>query len=440
MKKPNLLVLFLFISIGLFAQNFDRAKLDSLFARIDSNQKGMGSVSIFSEGKEVYKNSIGFADVAVGIKANSNTKYRIGSITKTFTAAIIMQLIDEKKLNLESRLSEFYPEIQNAEEITIEYLLRHRSGIYNFTNAPEYLSWMVKPKTREELVQIITDDGSVFSPNEKMEYSNSNFVLLSLIAEKIDEKDFAEILRDRITIPLKLANTYYGGKINSAQNEAYSYTKFGKMWELATETDMSIPMGAGAIASTPTDLNLFYNALFDGKVVTPESLMAMQYTVDNFGLGMFKIPFYEKQGLGHNGGIDGFQSNVGYFPADKFSVAYTTNGVVMPMNDILIGVLSIYFGREYELPEFKPALELKSEDLDQYLGVYSSASLPMKITITKQSNILVCQATGQPSFQLEAYEEHKFKFDQAMLKLIFFPEEHKMTLAQAGQEFEFKKE
>ena len=112
----------------------------------------------------------------------------------------------------------------------------------------------------------------------------------------------------------------------------------------------------------------------------------------------------------------------------------------MPMNDILIGALSIYFGKDYTLPDFKPSLELKGEDLDQYLGVYSSSSFPLKITISKKDNVLIGQATGQSSFPLEAFELHKFRFDQAMLKLEFILDENKMILKQAGGEFEFTKE
>jgi D-alanyl-D-alanine carboxypeptidase len=136
----------------------------------------------------------------------------------------------------------------------------------------------------------------------------------------------------------------------------------------------------------------------------------------------------------------GFQPNATYCPIDNFALPYTSNGVVMPMNNILIGALSIYFGKEYELPDFKPGLELSTGDLDKYLGIYSSTALPLKITITKKGNVLIGQATGQPSFPLEAYEVHKFKFDQAMLKLEFLPEENKMILRQGGGEFTFTKE
>jgi CubicO group peptidase (beta-lactamase class C family) len=398
----------------------------------------MGSISIFKEGNEAYQRSFGFAELNK-IKATKDTKYRIGSISKTFTAVIIMQMIDESKITLDTKLSSWFPEIPNASTITIEALLRHRSGLFNFTNAPDYTSWMVSKHSKDDLLKKFIANGTVFKPDEKAAYSNTNYILLSLIAEKVDKKDFALILKDRIITPCKLEDTYYGGKIKPKENEAFSYTNINK-WTLATETDMSVPIGAGAIVSNPTDLNIFYNQLFSGKLVSVESLSKMKKLVDGFGIGMFQIPFYERMAFGHTGGIDGFQSMIGYFPDEKVSIAYTSNGVVMPMNDILIGALSIYFGKDYILPDFKPAMELTSAALDKYLGVYSSPDFPLKVTITKNGNTLIGQATGQPSFPLEAFEKDKFKFDQAMLKLEFQPDESKMILKQRGGEFELKKE
>jgi CubicO group peptidase (beta-lactamase class C family) len=439
MKNIYSTFILIFFALASFSQNFDKAKMDSLFATIESHQKGMGSVSIFVDGKPVYQNTIGYADIETGLRANAGTKYRIGSISKTFTAVIIMQLIDEDKLTLDTKLSGFFPEIPNAGEITIENLLRHRSGLYNFTNAEDYVSWMEKTKSRDELIQLFIDNGTVFNPNEKAEYSNTNYVLLSLIAEKIDHKNFSDIIKKRISKPLKLKNTYYGGKINPENNEALSYTKL-KGWTLATETDMSIPMGAGSIVSTPNDLNTFYASLFAGKLVSASSLGEMTKLVDSFGIGLFQIPFYERKAFGHTGGIDGFQSNSAYFPDDKFVVSYFSNGADMPVNNIMIGVLSIYFGKDYILPEFLSGLELNTEELDKYLGTYSSPTFPLKLTITKEGNKLIGQATGQPTFPLEAYEMDKFKFDQAMLKIDFFPNEHKLILKQGGLEFELTKE
>jgi CubicO group peptidase (beta-lactamase class C family) len=251
-------------SFNSHAQDFDRAKMDSLFSILDSNNKAMGSVSVFKNGLEVYQKSIGYADVEKNLKASASTKYRIGSISKTFTAAIVMQLVEEGKLTLNTRLTEFYSEMPNADKITMEQLLRHRSGLFNFTNAPAYLTWMESPKTQEELIRIFVENGTVFEPDEKFEYSNTNYVLLSFIIEKIDKKPFAEVLEEKIAKPLQLADTYLGCRIGAKSNEAKSYTMSAD-WTLATETDMSIPLGAGAIVSTPSDLNKFFNALFNNQ-------------------------------------------------------------------------------------------------------------------------------------------------------------------------------
>ena len=433
MKKIAITLALFLLIFGINAQTFDKAKMDSLFKRIESNEKGMGSISIFKNNNEIYQNSFGFADIENKIRSSKKTKYRIGSVSKTFTATIIMQLIDEKKLSLYTKLADFYPEVPNAKKITIEQLLRHRSGLYNFTNSKDYQNWMEKPHSKSEVLKIFIENGIVFKPNEKAEYSNTNYVLLSYIAEKIEHKEYSEILKKRIIDPCRLKNTYYGGKINTAENEALSYTKIYS-WNLSTETDMSVPVGAGGIVSNSTDLNIFYNHLFNVKLVSDNSLNEMKKIVDGYGIGMF--PLFDKKGFGHTGGIDGFQSKVTYFPEDSVFIAYTSNGVAMPMNEIQLGALNIYYGKEYILPEFKLGMKLKSEDLDQYLGVYSSSSNPLKITISKDSTVLIAQATGQPSFPLEAYELHKFKFDQAMLKFEFVPKENKMILKQGGGEFE----
>lgn len=435
MKKYTVILLFIFLAAGLCAQEFDRVKMDSLFSLIDAGQKGMGSISIFSMGEEVYQRSIGYSDVENGLLADASTKYRIGSISKPFTSVIIMQFVDEGKLALDSKLYSFYPGVPNAREITIEQLLRHESGIFNFTNSRKYTSYMEQPKTRAELLKIIVDGGTIFKPGERMEYSNSNYVLLSMIIEQVEMKDFSKVLNERIIKPLKLKNTYYGSKIVSSKNEAFSYNG-GDTWELSTETDMSIPLGAGAIVSTPTDLNIFFFALFNGKLVSQESLDKMTEFSDNVGLGLFLLPFYEKRAVGHQGGIDAFQSTAGFFREDDVSIAYTTNGVVMPKNNIMIGALSVFFGLDYSLPKLAASVKVDVEDLDIYLGVYAAPDFPLKVSISKNESGLIGQATGQSAFPLEAYEKDKFRFEQAALTMQFLPGESKMILRQGGQEFE----
>jgi len=153
---------------------------------------------------------------------------------------------------------------------------------------------------------------------------------------------------------------------------------------------------------------------------------------------MFVIPFYDKQGYGHNGGIDGFTSLLAYFPGDKLAVAYTSNGAVTSTNDVMIGALSIYFNKPFAIPEFK-TLALTSADLDKYLGNYASTQMPLKIAITKSNTTLVAQATGQGPFPLEAVAPDKFVFDAAGITLQFNPAQSSFTLIQRGNTYLFTK-
>lgn len=432
-KLITLLLLCLALSAG--AQSFDKEKMDSLFEVVEKNNKGMGGFAIHKNGEPVYQKNIGFSDISKNWRSNTRTKYRIGSISKSFTAAMILQLVEEGKLSLGTKLSQFYPDIPNAGKITVEDLLRHQSGLFNFTNEEAYLGYMEQPKTKEELLGIFKNQEPVFTSGEKNDYSNTNYVLLSFILEDLEKKPYAEVLKKRILQPLDLQDTYYGGKIKSGNSEAISYMK-KKDWEVTTETDMSIPMGAGAIVSTPSDLNEFYTALFNGKVVKPATLEKMKTLKNGFGMGLFSYPFNEKTFYGHTGGIDGFNSMSMYYPEEDLAVTYISNATDYSPNDIAIGAMSIYWGLDYAIPSFAPAMEIPVEKLKDFTGTYGSETFPLEVEIFVEDETLMGQATGQPSFPLEAYEENKFQFVRAGLKMEFYPEEDKMTLLQGGNSYE----
>ncbi|GAB1374294.1 serine hydrolase domain-containing protein [Bacteroidales bacterium] len=440
MKKAVLttLIVLTLSHIGLAQTNFDKTKLDNYFNALEQNNKFMGSVAVSKNGEIIYKKSIGFADVENNIKATEKSKYRIGSISKTFTTVLILKAVEENKLNINQTIDKWFPVILNAKEITVKHLLSHRSGIHNFTNNKDYLTWNTQPKTEKELVEIIVKGGSDFNPDSKAEYSNSNFVLLTFILEKTFSKSYSDLLQEFIVKPLGLTNTYVFGKINPLNNECKSYS-FEGTWKLETETDYTVPLGAGAITSTPTDLTKFADALFNGKLVTNESLEIMKTIKDGYGIGLFQIPFYNSVGYGHTGGIDGFSSVYSHFADDKISYALISNGTNFNNNNISIAVLSAVYDKPYEIPTFT-AFNLTSEDLDKYLGVYSSNQIQLKITITKEGNTLIAQGSGQPSFPLEATGKDKFKFDQAGAEFEFNPNEKTMVLFQGGAQIKFTKE
>ncbi|WP_149276581.1 serine hydrolase domain-containing protein [Pareuzebyella sediminis] len=438
--KPNLFTCFLLAltSLCIYAQNPDYTKLDSLLNSLEANNRFMGSLALSQNGKLLYTKAIGYAAMAPEKKPTVATKYRIGSITKMFTSALVFKAIENDKLKLDETIETYFPEIENADKITIGNLLNHRSGIFNFTSREDYKEWDTQAKTRDELVQIIAKGGSIFDPNSKAEYSNSNYVLLTFILEDTFGIPYSELVRRKIIEPIGLRNTYVGGKTDITKNEAYSFS-YSEGWQKMSETDLSIPLGAGAIVSTPSDLTIFIDALFKGQLISQESLSTMRTISDNYGMGIFQVPFYDKIGFGHNGGIDGFTSVLAYFPEDYLAVALASNGTRYSNNDIIIAALSSYYGKPFEIPTFK-TIPITSEDLDPYLGVYSSLQIPLKITITKDKNTLIGQATGQPSFPMEAVERDVFEFKPAGVRLEFDPVENSMTLKQGGGVFKYSKE
>lgn len=437
------LFVFLVCISSMQAQTFDTSKLDSLFNLLENNNKGMGSFSIFSNGEEIYKKSFGFSDLSNKAQANNLTKYRIGSITKTFTSTLILQLIEEGKISLNTLLSEYFPKIPNADNITIESLLRHESGLFDLTADEDLTEWMAIAQSREKIIERIIKNGTVFEPKEKTEYSNTNYILLSYIVEIIDNNKFQEILESRIFEPLNLKRTEFGKKINSANNEALPYDYENSEWKLIEEhTDMSFPMGAGAIVSTPTELNIFFSNLFSTNIVSASSLSKMKDAKNGIGIGLMKLPLGDKEVYGHGGSIDGFQSFAAYFPKEKVSFALTTNNLYTQVSNVFIGTVQIYFGMDYKLPDFSPikTIQLSVEELEIYLGKYSSPNFPMDITITQDGNILLAQGEGQPSFPLDAIEKDMFYSEKVMITLKFIPEQKIMIIEQSGQTFELTKE
>lgn len=422
------------------AQTDPYKKLTAYFNVIDTNNKFMGSAALIQNGIITYQNAVGMCNVANATKNNIFTKFRVGSISKTFTAVLIMQAIEEKKINLTDNIFKYYPTIKNAKKITISNLLNHHSGIHNFTNDSIYTTYNTRPKTELQMVAIIAKAGVDFEPNTKAAYSNSNYILLSYILQKIYKKNYAEILNAKIIKPLKLVNTFVGKNINVKNNEANSYNFNAGLWVKETETDMSIPMGAGNIVSTPTDLVLFAHALFNNKLINSTSLNFMTKLIDKYGMGLGKVPFNNKIGYGHTGGIDGFSSVFAYFPDDKVGYALTCNGSNgFDNNKISIAALSVPFNQPFNIPNFV-LYPSDVVELESYVGNYASSQIPLKLKVTRNQKLLFAQATGQAAFELLQTSKGKFTFDAAGIILDFNAEAKTMQLKQGGMEYTFIKE
>ncbi|MDO5570592.1 MAG: serine hydrolase domain-containing protein [Bacteroidales bacterium] len=444
LKKHISLLMILYAFIGCSVSNnninndINKDKLDSLFISYSSNDKFMGSVTVSKEGKVIYQKSVGYEDIEKKKIATNMTLYKIGSISKTFTSALIFKAIEENKITLDTKLNKFFPEIVNSDVIDINLLLSHRSGIHNFTANDGYLSWAAQKKDRNELMKIIEDGGSDFKPDSLFSYSNSNYVILSFILEDIYNTSFENILDKKIIKPLKLKNTFYCDSNNIERKACCSYL-FTNNWTKDQDTHPTVTKGAGGIVSTTEDLNIFYNSLFNFKVVCKESLAEMTNIKDGGGKGLFQIPFYETFGFGHSGGIDGFASISIYFPKDKITYSLTSNGVNCVINDITIAVLEAAYNKDFKIPSFKKQI-ISQDILNELTGTYSSNDFPLKIVVRNNNGALEAQATGQNSFMLDADNENVFKNMRYGIIMTFNRENNLLTLSQSGKLIKFVKE
>jgi D-alanyl-D-alanine carboxypeptidase len=408
----------------------------------------MGSLSIVKDGKVLYSRAIGYSQINGTEKKPLTTanRFRIGSITKTFTAAIILQLVDEGKLNLTDKLDKFQPQVPNANKITIQQILSHRSGIPNvFREQNAQGNMKTNPMTKEDHLALIVKATPDFEPDTKSQYSNSGYFVLGLIIEKLTGKSYEAVLQEKIVKKIGLTDTYLAtGNIDASKNESLTYFILpGSDWKQVPETHPSLLFSAGAIVSTPNDLAKFIQALFDGKLVSKESLDKMTAMKDGEGFGMVTFALGGKTFYGHTGGADNYGAWVSYLPEEKLAVAYTTNAKVYPVKDIVGGVVDIYYNRPFQIPTFE-SIAISQEVLDKYVGVYSTSAAPVKWSITRKDATLYAQppGTGNP-VPLEATAQDKFKIDNgtpAGIVFEFDPEKNQMTIKRQGAERVFTKE
>jgi D-alanyl-D-alanine carboxypeptidase len=441
------ILFFLASANTVLAQPPYKAKLDQFFDRLAEKDKAMGSLTIAKDNNILYTRTIGYSQINGTEKKplTAANRFRIGSITKMFTAAMILQLVEEGKLKLTDTLDKFFPQVPNAKKITIVQILWHRSGIPNVKreqNSQRNLNTI--PVTKDEMLDLIVKTTPDFEPGTKHSYSNSGYQLLGLILEKITGKSYEEALTERITSKIGLADTYLAtGNINVSKNEALTYMNLGDGWKPVAETHPSILFSAGAIVSTPNDLAKFIQALFDGKIVSKESLDQMKTIRDGEGSGMEPFTFNGKIFYGHTGGADNYGAWLAYLPEDKLALAYTTNAKVYPVKDIINGVVDIYYNKPFQIPTFE-SVAVSTEVLDKYVGVYAPSDAPVKFTITRQGTTLYAQPPGDGSaVPLEATAQDKFKLDNGTAEGIVFEfnvEKNQMIIKRGGGQRVFTKE
>lgn len=435
MKKVFIGFLFSHLSAASFAQSLNTKKLDSLFDILQNRGLATGSVAISINGNLIYKKAIGFASRENNIiPATVNTRYRIGSISKMFTAVLIFQFIEQNKLSLKDKLSNYFPQLPNADTISISDLLYHRSGLHDYTKDTDFHNWLDKPKTHDELLKITSGKGADFKPGEKYDYCNSNYLVLSYIAEKIGKMTYAELVKENIISKTGLSNTYYGKPIDISKNESQSYKYSDSTWQKQKETDLSIHNGAGSLVSTPADLVKFINQLFQLKLVNESSLESMKTMINGYGMGLFPYEIAGTSGYGHNGRVEEFYSTLQYYPGRQLAVSYITNGILFPRAEIVDGILKIATNEFYPLPFSQSNVGIS----DKYVGEYAGEALPFKVICKKAGDKLLLEFAGQ-TLEVEPINQHFFMHLRSGSFFKFDPEKGILKIMETDNVYELRK-
>jgi len=394
------------------------------------NKTFMGTVLVAKDGKIILNQGYGSADLEWNIPNTPSVKFRLGSLTKQFTAASILLLEERGKLKIDDPISNYMPDAPPAwSKITIYNVLTHTSGIPSFTGFPDYSTTEWKDTTPADLVARFRDKPLDFEPGTKFNYSNSGYVLLGYLIEKISGQTYADFLQQNIFTPLNMTDTGIDTNAAILPHRAQGYTPSPKGIHHAGYISMTIPFSAGALYSTTGDLLKWEQGLFGGKLLTPASLTKMTTPFKSdyaFGLSVRTVDGHKV--ITHNGGIEGFSTSLNYYPDDKLVVIVLSNLNGGAPDQIANNLSKVTSGQPVILPSERKEITVAPTILADYVGTYQMAPDFNNVIAIKDGH-LTSKLGKQPEIDLFAESETKFFLKVVDAQIEFFrdPTTHAVT-------------
>jgi CubicO group peptidase (beta-lactamase class C family) len=345
-----------------------------------------GSILVSQNGKIIYKKAFGMANIELKAPNETDTKYRLASVSKQFTAMLIMQLVQQGKVALTVPITTYLPDYpkEQGQKITLHHLLNHSSGIPNFTSFREYRDKIMRnPHTPQELVHLFDTLKLEFQPGERFNYSNSGYVLLGHIIEKVSGKTYEQCLKDQIFGPLKMNNSGFDHNDAILTKRAQGYEKVGNEFLNTSFIDMSVPFAAGSLYSTIEDLYLWDQALYTDVLLSAklrEQLFTNYFEGKQgnygYGWGIYALPSVRSaQTLTfteHSGGINGFNTFISRVLNDKHCVILLSNTSGAPLAEISHAIAAILYERPFDMP--KKSLAYALADVIRAQGLQTGLS------------------------------------------------------------------
>jgi len=427
------------------------ATIDSLATAFLADGPVAGiSVAVVKGRDTVLMKGYGVADIENDVRASAKTVYRIGSITKQFTSAAIMRLVDEGKLSLDDTLGKMLPSVPPAwTGVTLRRLLNHTSGIHSYTNTgPRWQRRWREDMVPDTIVGFVRDDTLDFQPGARYRYNNTGYVLLGMIVERASGKPYAKYLEDEFYKPLGLSQTYYCSEKPIIKHRAQGYDLSERQLVNTEYLSMTQPFSAGALCSTVGDLVAWQRALVGGRVVkptsyvamtTPESLTDGKPLTYGYGIGVGMLEQHRK--VSHGGGINGFITDLAYYPQDTLHVVVLANTSPSNPGRLADQIARVALGMP--LKTAPVGVALAGPERARYVGTYTltvPGGQTAKMRIFDQDGALHGQVANQPPQRMVALGNHAFVFrenpDVRITFVVDGDRATKLTFAQPGGSME----
>ncbi len=414
------IILSLIITQNFAAQDLT-AKFDEYMNAAVKVNNFSGSVLVARNGQPILSKGYGMANIELNVPNSPETVFRLGSVTKQFTAMAIMMLAEKGKLNVNDAACKYLTDCPTAwQTFTIKNLLTHTAGVPNYTDFPTFAKTTVSPMTTAEMIALLRDKPLEFVPGEKFAYSNSGYYLLGVIIEKVSGKTYADFLQENIFTPLGMKQTGYDVSARIIKNRAAGYARQGGAFVNASYMDMTIPYAAGAMYSKTGDLLLWDQALYTEKLVSLKTLNEIFTPFKNgYGYGWGIGKQFEHREISHGGGIYGFATEISRFPDDKLTVVVLSNVQGAPAGKVANDLAAIVFGAKYEIPKERKEIAVDAKILEKYVGDYQLAAPKIVLSFSLENGRLFGLLAGQTKFALSAESETVFFSKDAPVQITF---------------------
>ena len=434
-SKAALIIIFTIVFFNLKAQQQADSisqKLDEYLISANNFYKFNGSALVAQHGKILLQKSYGYKNFATHVLNDSNTLFQIGSITKQFTATVILKLQEEEKLSVNDKLSTYFPQFKYADQITLANLLTHTSGIYNYTNDidAEDSDIVCNPVNKQLVLDIMFKHELDFKPGSQFRYSNSNYYLLGLIIEKVTGKSYEQNVRDLIFVPLQMTHSLFDFKHSSDTNIATGYQsvtdtiqKVASAWRW----DSTVTYAAGAIYSTTGDMYKWAQAIANKKILSAHSWKAA-FTphLEQYGYGWFIDSLYGKMNVAHGGGIPGFTAYLCYYPTENVTIILLNNKGWFDeaLNGMNADLSAIIFHKPYELMHKHTEVKVSDSILRKYVGEYAFDKKHHAFVTLENNTLQIAAPAGNlPKSPLFAEDENNFRLTIINARIEFVKDE-----------------